>query len=268
MRARSRAPTATSRRRRTSTTSRPTSVWARITSRTTTRPASCSICRSAPGGATRATRRRSSTRSSAAGRSPASTPSTPVSPSPSPTRRRAAFQVSGIQQDFRGANNYRPNVIGEVMVPEDQRTVQNWFSRAGVVVPTDPSQPFGNAAAQRVSRADGVAGGLRRVEAIPDAVAQRQPGVPRRVLQSVQSHELPRAERQHQPAAAFGTITATYDPRIIQFGSEGEFLAERDGGAEAPPLLLDPDGREDSVVAGLQAPPSSQGRGTLALAIR
>ncbi len=57
----------------------------------------------------------------------------------------AAFQVSGIQQDFRGANNYRPNVIGEVMVPEDQRNVQNWFSRAGVVAPTDPSQPFGNA---------------------------------------------------------------------------------------------------------------------------
>ncbi len=25
----------------------------------------------------------------------------------------AAFQVSGIQQDFRGANNYRPNIIGD-----------------------------------------------------------------------------------------------------------------------------------------------------------
>ena len=25
----------------------------------------------------------------------------------------AAFQVSGIQQDFRGANNYRPNVVGD-----------------------------------------------------------------------------------------------------------------------------------------------------------
>ncbi len=31
-----------------------------------------------------------------------------------PTRPAAAFQVSGIQQDFRGANNYRPNVIGDV----------------------------------------------------------------------------------------------------------------------------------------------------------
>ena len=30
----------------------------------------------------------------------------------------AAFQVSGIQQDFRGANNYRPNITGEVDVPE------------------------------------------------------------------------------------------------------------------------------------------------------
>ena len=57
----------------------------------------------------------------------------------------AAFQVSGIQQDFRGANNYRPNVTGDVLVPSDQRTVLNWLNRDAVVIPTDPSQPFGNA---------------------------------------------------------------------------------------------------------------------------
>ena len=31
-----------------------------------------------------------------------------------------AFQVSGIQQDFRGANNYRPNVTGDVLRAERQ----------------------------------------------------------------------------------------------------------------------------------------------------
>ena len=57
----------------------------------------------------------------------------------------AAQQVSGIQQDFRGANNYRPNVIGDPYVPESERTIGNWLSRTNVVIPTDPSQPFGNA---------------------------------------------------------------------------------------------------------------------------
>ena len=34
----------------------------------------------------------------------------------------AAAQVSGIQQDFRGANNYRPNVNGDVLVEGDSVT--------------------------------------------------------------------------------------------------------------------------------------------------
>ncbi|MDP2322061.1 MAG: TonB-dependent receptor [Acidobacteriota bacterium] len=63
----------------------------------------------------------------------------------------AAAQVSGIQQDFRGANNYRPNVSGEVLVPEGERTIGN------------------------------------------------------------------------RSAAAFGTITSTYDPRIIQLGLKVNF---------------------------------------------
>ena len=57
----------------------------------------------------------------------------------------AAQQVSGIQQDFRGANNYRPNVSGDPLVPEGERTINNWLSRTTVTAPTDPSQPFGNA---------------------------------------------------------------------------------------------------------------------------
>ena len=34
-------------------------------------------------------------------------------------------------------------------MPKDSARVQNWFNRDAVVVPTDPSQPFGNAAAQQ-----------------------------------------------------------------------------------------------------------------------
>ena len=57
----------------------------------------------------------------------------------------ASFQVSGIQQDFRGANNYRPNVVGTVVVPVAERTPQNYLDRTAVLIPSDPSQPFGDA---------------------------------------------------------------------------------------------------------------------------
>jgi hypothetical protein len=57
----------------------------------------------------------------------------------------ATFVVSGIQQDFRGANNYRANLNGDPLEPEATRTITNWLSRTNVTAPSDPSQPFGNA---------------------------------------------------------------------------------------------------------------------------
>ena len=57
----------------------------------------------------------------------------------------ATFVVSGIQQDFRGANNYRPNVTCDPYARQRQQSITNWFNKDCVVVPTDPSQPFGNA---------------------------------------------------------------------------------------------------------------------------
>ena len=56
-----------------------------------------------------------------------------------------SFIVSGIASDFRGANNYRPNVGGDPYASGADQTITNWFNKASVVVPTDPSQPFGNA---------------------------------------------------------------------------------------------------------------------------
>ena len=86
----------------------------------------------------------------------------------------AAQVVSGIQQDFRGANNYRPNVSGDPLVPEGERNINNWLSRTTVTVPTDPSQPFGNARAQQRARTAAVDGRHGAVEAVQHAVAQRR----------------------------------------------------------------------------------------------
>jgi hypothetical protein len=59
----------------------------------------------------------------------------PVNLSYSPS---AIFSVST-------APTYRPNLSGDVYAPEGEQNRNNWFNKANVTVPTDSSQPFGNA---------------------------------------------------------------------------------------------------------------------------
>ena len=63
------------------------------------------------------------------------TSGTPVNLSYGPS---AAFQVSG-------APTYRPNISGDPVLPEGQRSVAQWLNPATVSIPTDVTQPFGNA---------------------------------------------------------------------------------------------------------------------------
>lgn len=132
----------------------------------------------------------------------------------------AAQQVSGIQQDFRGANNYRPNVSGEVLVGTGDIT--NWLSRINVTVPTDPSQPFGNAPRNSVR------GPLIWTV---DLVASKRFQLPWR-MSSVEfrgeffnllNRVNYRAPNGNRSSVAFGTITSTYDPRVIQLGLKVNF---------------------------------------------
>ncbi|WP_234800798.1 TonB-dependent receptor [Luteitalea pratensis] len=50
-----------------------------------------------------------------------------------------------VQFQVSGAPTYRPNISGEIYAAEDVQTIDNWFNRDNITVPTDPSQPFGNA---------------------------------------------------------------------------------------------------------------------------
>jgi hypothetical protein len=134
----------------------------------------------------------------------------------------AAQQVSGIQQDFRGANAYRPNVTGEVLVPDDQRSPSNYLSRDTVVVPTDPSRPFGNA------ERNAVRGPMFWSV---DLVASKRVALPwsnsnvefRAEFFNLLNRTNFRAPNGNRSAANYGTITAAYDPRIIQFGFKLNF---------------------------------------------
>jgi hypothetical protein len=134
----------------------------------------------------------------------------------------AAAQVSGIQQDFRGANIYRPNVNGNPMAPESSRSITNWFNRDAVVIPTDLSQPFGNAARNSVRGP--------RVWQV-DMVFSKRVAMPwqnshvelRLEVFNLTNRVNFRAPNGNRSAAGFGTITSTYDPRQLQLGAKFVF---------------------------------------------
>jgi len=133
-----------------------------------------------------------------------------------------AFQVSGIQQDFRGANNYRPNVTGEVLVPSGSRTPQNYLSRDAVVIPTDPSQPFGNAARNSVRGPRFWGLDLQATKRVPMPWPQGRLEL-RVEAFNVLNRTNFRAPNGNRSSNAFGTITSTYDPRILQIGMKLTF---------------------------------------------
>jgi Carboxypeptidase regulatory-like domain/TonB-dependent Receptor Plug Domain/TonB dependent receptor len=128
----------------------------------------------------------------------------------------AAFQVSGITNDFSGANNYRPNVTCDPYAPPGQQSITNWFNTACVSIPTDPSQPFGNAERNSVRGP-----GFWQF----DLAASKNVAVNGRTkLQfRVEAFNLFNRDNFLAPAsnrsnATFGTITTTYDARQVQLG--------------------------------------------------
>ncbi|MGE0452456.1 MAG: carboxypeptidase regulatory-like domain-containing protein [Vicinamibacteria bacterium] len=133
----------------------------------------------------------------------------------------AAFQVSGITQDFRGANNYRPNITCDPTLPADQRSVTNYFNRDCVQVPTDPSQPFGNSK-RNSARGDAIYQlDLALSKTFPIRGESRLEF--RLEAFNVLNKTNFRAANGNRSSAAFGSITATYDPRQLQLGAKLSF---------------------------------------------
>jgi hypothetical protein len=133
-----------------------------------------------------------------------------------------ASQVSGIAQDFRGANNYRPNVIGDPYAPEGEQTINNWFNRSNVVIPTDPSQPFGNAERNTVRGPYFWQIDLMVGKRIPMPWPSGSVELRAEFFNLLNRSNF-RAPNGNRSAAAFGTITQTYDPRQMQLGVKVNF---------------------------------------------
>jgi hypothetical protein len=128
----------------------------------------------------------------------------------------ASAIVSGITADFRGANNYRPNVVGDPYAPSGQQSYTNWFNKDAVVIPTDPSQVFGNALRNSVRGP-----GFWQI----DAVASKQFALGgssafefRLEAFNLLNRTNFRAPNGNRSSNGFGTIGATYDARQLQLG--------------------------------------------------
>ena len=129
----------------------------------------------------------------------------------------ANFLVSQTLPDWRGGISYRPNVTGDIMVPKGQRNQDNWIDPAKVAIPTDPSQPFGNAG-RNIARRAGLA----------QADIGIQKSFPLKFRENV-ALQL-RAEsfnafnrtnfanpQMNRSAAGFGQIRSTFPARQVQF---------------------------------------------------
>ncbi len=121
----------------------------------------------------------------------------------------AAFSVSG-------SPNYRPNLIGDPMMPEGQRTPQLWLNPNTVVIPTDRSKPFGNAG-RNIARAPnfyqadlGLHKDFRLTETFKLSFRTEAFNVLNKTNLS--------APNSTRSSSAFGSITSTYPARQMQFG--------------------------------------------------
>jgi hypothetical protein len=127
-----------------------------------------------------------------------------------------SFIVSGINQDFRGANNYRPNLNGDPY--GDRDSVTNYLNRDNVTIPTDPSQPFGNAPRNWVRGP-----WFWQLDAVLAKQARLPFGTDTRAEFRLEAFNLLnkvnfRGPNGNRSANAFGTITSTYDARQLQLG--------------------------------------------------
>jgi hypothetical protein len=126
------------------------------------------------------------------------------------------FQTVGNLPAWKGGEAFRPNVTGDVLAPEGQRTVDNYFNKQNIKLQTDPTQPFGNA-------------GRNLVRALPlnqlDLGIFKNFALPREGMKlqfrseffNALNHTNFRAPNSDVASAAFGTIRSTFPVRQIQF---------------------------------------------------
>lgn len=125
------------------------------------------------------------------------------------------FQTVGNLNDFRGGEAFRPNITGRVSRNSDERTVDNFFNKAAVSLPTDPSKPFGNAGrnTERGMPLNQLDLGIHKFFAIREDIRLQF----RAELFNALNHTNFGTPQADINSAAFGTIRSTNMARQVQF---------------------------------------------------
>ena len=122
----------------------------------------------------------------------------------------ANAQVSGLP-------TYRPNLLGDPLTPADSRTINNYLNAAMVEIPTDRSQPFGNAPrnAARADRFRQFDLGLHKAFGL----GREQTRIEARIEAfNVLNRTNFGPANGNRSSSAFGTITSTAPARQLQLG--------------------------------------------------
>jgi len=130
--------------------------------------------------------------------------------------RYAPSPVTANLPSFLGGVALRPNILGDPLAPEGERTIDNYFNRNNVVIPA-VTQPFGNAG-RNIVRSDAFYQldlGLQKDFRLPinevSLVEFRMEAF------NIFNKTNFAAANSDRSAAAFGTIRSTFPARQIQF---------------------------------------------------
>ena len=136
----------------------------------------------------------------------------PVNLSYSPS---STFSVSG-------SPTYRPNLTGDPLTPADQRTFSNYLNPATVEIPTDRTQPFGNAPRNAARGPDFFQFdlGLHKALGLGREGTMLEFRIEAFNVFNHTNFSTPNANRSN---TNFGTITSTFAARQIQLGVKLHF---------------------------------------------
>jgi len=121
-----------------------------------------------------------------------------------------------------GSPTYRPNLTGDPTTPADQRTIANYLNSGTVEIPTDRTQPFGNAPrnAVRGPRFAQFDLGLHKAIGLGREATRLELRLEAFNLFNRTNFSTPNANRSN---ANFGTITGNFAARQIQVGVKVHF---------------------------------------------
>jgi hypothetical protein len=114
--------------------------------------------------------------------------------------------------------SYRPNLIGDPMAPEDQRSISNYFNKSNVVIPVDPTHPypFGNAGRNSVRAYAFYQTDMGLHKEFPFWKEGRKIEFRAEFFNLFNKTNF-QAPNSTSSSSAFGTITSAFPARIIQF---------------------------------------------------